>query len=73
MEDNEFWIKVCKYISIVVCVLIVSGFSSCQSSRYQIRKAVEAGSSAVEAACAFEMGNSSNEGLCTVEILKNQL
>jgi len=55
MNDNEFWIKVCKYIAIVFCVTMVSGMVSCQSSKYQLRKMTETTGSGIESACAIEM------------------
>ena len=55
MNDNEFWIKCWKYAAIVFCIVVMGSIGSCQSSKYQIRKMVEAGSSATEAACAYEI------------------
>jgi len=55
MSDREYWIKFWKYAAIVFCIFVTSMIGSCQSSKYQIRKMVEAGSSATEAACAYEI------------------
>ena len=68
MDDNEFWIKCWKYAAITSCIVLISGISSCQSTKYQIRKMVEAGASPIEAACAYDLGDSSiTPALCVVE------
>ena len=70
MNDNEFYIKVWKYLTIATCVVIISGMASCQSGNYQITRAIEAGATPLQAACAFQMGSSSSgDMLCTIEIL----
>lgn len=66
MNDNEYWVNIWKLAAIVLCVIVVSSIGSCQASKYQIRKAIEAGSTAMEAACAFDHGNVSDNSLCTI-------
>lgn len=71
MGENEFWIKLWKYILIFVCTVIVLSVSSCQSTNYQIRKMVESGVTPMQAACAFQLGNTET-GVCYVELMRNK-
>jgi hypothetical protein len=70
MNENEFWVTVWKYAAITACVFVVSGIGSCQSSKYQVRKAIEAGATPMEAACAFDHGQVTDGSLCAIELLR---
>jgi amino acid permease len=66
MNESEFWVNVWKIAAVTVCVITTVSLGSCQSSKYQIRKAIEAGATPMEAACAFDQGNSHDGSICTI-------
>jgi len=72
MDDTTFWNNIWKYATIAFCVLVVCSFASCQASKYQIRKSVEAGATAMEAACAFDHGNVSDGSLCAITLIEQK-
>ncbi len=71
MDNATYWLTIFKYIAICFCVVVVSVIGSCQASKYQIRKAIEAGVSPMNAACAFDHGNIDSDTLCAITLLKN--
>ncbi len=72
MEENDFWLRIFKISVIGVCVIVIALIGSCQSSKYQIRKSIEAGYSPMSVACAFDHGNVSDGTLCAIELVKTK-
>ncbi len=70
MNDNEFWIRVWKYLTLITCVGIFSVLTNCQHTKYQIRKAVEVGADPIETACAMESSGGQNGSLCLLNLQK---
>ena len=70
MEDNIFFLKIVKYVALVICTIIISITGGCQLSKYQIRKMVDAGASPTEAACAYaiqgEGMSAGDASICTL-------
>lgn len=60
-----------KYVSVCFCITILASLGSCQASKYQIRKSIEAGSTAMEAACAFNYEMVTDGSLCAITLLKS--
>lgn len=71
MDNNKYWLSIWKTAAVTLCVLIIASVGSCQSSKYQIRKAIEAGATPMEAACAFNHGNVSDGSLCAITLLSS--
>lgn len=71
MMDDELNLRFWKYLMIACCTVLAMFIGSCQSSKYQLRKAVEAGAMPMEAACAFKMGWDADKVLCAL-IVKEQ-
>ena len=53
MMDNEYFITIWKYVFIFCFAMTCLLITSCQTTNYQIRKAIEAGVSPLEANCAL--------------------
>lgn len=70
MNEGEFWVKIWKTFGVVVCVLVTLAVGSCQSSKYQIRKAIELGADPMEVACAFDNGNTSEGAICALALMR---
>jgi alkylhydroperoxidase/carboxymuconolactone decarboxylase family protein YurZ len=49
MDDNSFWTRT----QLIALAVIIAIIGSCQSTKYQMRKAIEAGATPLEAKCAF--------------------
>lgn len=72
MNDSEFWLKLWKYILITFCVVLTLSLANCQVSKYQITSAIKAGSSAMEAACAFNHASIHADALCGITVMNTQ-
>lgn len=71
MDSNNFWLSIWKTAAIAICAVVVTSLASCQGNKYQIRKAIEAGATPMEAACAFGHGVVVDGPLCTIELMKD--
>lgn len=72
MSESAYWLRIWKCAAIFICIITVSLIGSCQSTKYQIRKGVEAGATPVEMACAYQIGvSSAGEALCAMELIKD--
>jgi hypothetical protein len=57
-SDDQFWVFCWKCLTIILCVTIVSITSCTAFQAHTIHEMVRAGTSPIEAACAFKDGNS---------------
>ena len=53
--DNEekFWLTLWKYVCVTLCILFLCITSSCQITKYTLKKMVEAGADPISASCAL--------------------
>ena len=59
MIDYDFYLQVVKYITIVICVFIISVMTSCQVSKYTLVELTErADNDPIAAACSLNMYDS---------------
>lgn len=58
INENEYVVRTVKYCILGVLVVVAILFGSCQTTKYRIVQAVEAGASAVEAECALASNSS---------------
>lgn len=61
MNDNEFWLKVWKWITITICLIAILSFSHCQHNSYRdgqmMKKLLDEGINPSEAACLIAISN----------------
>lgn len=69
-EEQQYWLAVIKCLAGTFLLFIIVLVCNYKITEYQIRKGVEAGSSAVVMACAFEMSTSHPDALCGTAIVK---
>lgn len=70
--NEEYWLRLWAVVILGVIAITVSSLVSCQASKYQLRKAIEAGASPMEAACAFDHGMVTDGSLCAIELTKKK-
>ena len=59
MNNLEYYLQIFKYVTIIVCTLIVSVMSSCQVSKYTLVELTErADNDPIAAACAITIYDS---------------
>ncbi len=69
MNDKEFWMSLYRLIAVLTVLGLVLMVGSCQTTKYQIRKMVDAGADPIVAACAFDIGVSTNgSALCHAQM-----
>ena len=73
MDENTHYLYLTiKNCLLALCIIIISGMVSCQSTKYQTRKIVEAGNSPIEAACAIGvLSRSSNYDPICIQFFSN--